>query len=182
MNPPDRIILFLIALIFSSGYATANPAILEDLRQNIRRDYADINHMQAEVLAGFLQDRKDIVIFDVREKAEYNVSHIPGSIRIDPGIGSNTFLKQHGERITGKQVLFYCSVGVRSSRLAARLAKDLKKLGATDVHNLDGGLFHWHNLNQTLVNQKGTVPFIHPYNNRWGKLVRTPQLLRTRPE
>jgi len=39
------------------------------------------------------------------------------------------------------------------------------------VVNLRGGVFAWHNQARPLENEAGTTDTIHPYNDKWGKLV-----------
>ncbi len=176
------VVLVKVLLLLGCAAAYAQPVALEKLIQSIRQDYSSISHMTAGDLKKSLSDRTDVLLFDVREKIEYEVSHLNGAIRVDPGIWTSSFLKTYAQQTKGKTVVFYCSVGVRSSRLASRVKKQLMKAGAKDVHNLEGGIFHWHGSEFNLVNAKGKTDFVHPFNPYWGQLVRRRELLRSTTE
>lgn len=182
----------LIAGQFSGGYGgspivsgfidtsfaqTSTPASapandpLAKIEADVDRDYSTVKQMNAAQLAKLQTTSKPVLIFDVREKSEYNVSRIPGAVRIDPGVWSSTFLRAHANKVKGKNVVFYCSVGVRSSKLAKRVQTALMAKGATGVYNLRGGVFRWHNQSRVLEDAKGKTPYVHPYDRYWGKLV-----------
>lgn len=117
------------------------------------------------------KDSNQVVIFDVREEEEYVVSHIRRAIRVDADISSEEFVKLHGNMIKGKLVVFYCSVGYRSSIALERLKTSIIHNGAIQVANLLGGIFRWFNEGNAVVNTKGPTNEMHPYNQYWGKLV-----------
>lgn len=177
---------FLAALLWLAAAGTAGIAgdtfTLDSVREQVRRDYSGVEQLPTEAFAKSLSQRSDVLLLDVREMAEYSVSHIPGAIRVDPGTWRWEFLRRYGESARGKTVVFYCSVGVRSSRLAAAVQAALKEKGAVRVLNLDGGIFAWHNEARALVNKKGATSYVHPFDKTWGKLVKRSDLLRTRPE
>ena len=154
---------------------------LAKIEAKVDRDYKNVRQMTASKLAKLRAAGKQLLIFDVREKAEYNVSRIPGAIRVDPGIWSSTFLRANAGKVKGREVVFYCSVGVRSSRLAARVQKALINNGATGVYNLRGGVFRWHNQKRVLEDAKGKTPYVHPYDRYWGKLVNRSKYTRFKP-
>ena len=81
----------------------------------------------------------------------------------------------------GKTVVFYCSVGVRSSKLAARLQKALTARGAKAVYNLQAGIFNWHNEHRPLTTGSAPTSFVHPFDDHWGQLVERRDLLSYRP-
>jgi rhodanese-related sulfurtransferase len=108
------------------------------------------------------------------------VSRLPGAIRVDAGISPAVLHAQLAARMSGRRVVFYCSVGVRSARLAARVQPLLEAEGAT-VANLDGGIFAWHAERRALVNAQGSTNFVHPYDKKWGRLVARAEDARTAP-
>lgn len=156
------------------------PFTLEAVRAQVQRDYDGVAHLSSGSFAEKLK-RGNILLIDVREGAEYAVSHIAGAERADPGMWRSTFMKAFGEKVRGKTVVFYCSVGVRSSRLAASVQAALKEKGAQAVYNLDGGVFGWHNENRPLVNAAGKTKFVHPFDKKWGTLVTRQELTRISP-
>ena len=64
-------------------------------------------------------------------------------------------------------VVAYCSVGVRSSALAARL----REVGIEEVHNLQGSLFAWANEGRPVYRGRTRVAEVHPFDARWGALL-----------
>jgi len=173
-----RVIAFLFGLIASlivSLYAImplrAEVFNLPTVKSQVLRDYKDVSHMETGELAEMMAVKNDLLIFDVREENEFKVSHIPGAIRISPSSWGWTFLREYGDKVKGKTVVFYCSVGVRSSIMAARVQDGLTERGALKVKNLNGGIFAWHNENRSLINRNGNTSFVHPYDKHWGSLL-----------
>jgi hypothetical protein len=75
------------------------------------------------------------------------------------------------------QVVCYCSVGYRSSRLAVKL----NKLGISNAVNLKGSIFKWCNEGRELVDGRGSkmqAAKAHPYNTVFGKVCSASQLGR----
>lgn len=108
------------------------------------------------------------LVFDVREKEEYNLSHIASAIHIDPKMSENDFFTTFSQQISGKHLVFYCSVGERSSLLIERIQEACKKSGTASVSNLRGGIFRWYNEGLPVVNADGITDEIHPFNSLWG--------------
>jgi rhodanese-related sulfurtransferase len=162
-------------LLAAAGIAVAHVAMprgadgdLARLEQRIASEHPDIPHVRPTDLATSDGDGREVVIFDVREDHEFSVSRVPGAIRIDPSIDTAGFLQAHGDRIAGRKVVLYCSVGVRSSRLARQLTSAATARGAKGVYNLSGGIFRWHNERRELVDSAGVTDAVHPYDEFWG--------------
>jgi rhodanese-related sulfurtransferase len=156
------------------------PVTLEATVLDVARRWPEIGHITPAALDGLMAKRA-AVVFDVRTPQEYAVSHLPGAIHVDPGMSARDFLEQYGGEIKGKTAVFYCSVGVRSSRLAEKVDEGLKRRGATAVDDLAGGVFAWHGEGRPLVDAKGPTDFVHPYDATWGRLLARPELARTAP-
>jgi rhodanese-related sulfurtransferase len=109
-----------------------------------------------------------LVLFDVREPAEYAESHIPGAIRLDPGAEAAAVLAAHGARMAGASVVFYCAVGWRSGMMVAALRRATEEAGATALLNMRGGVFRWHAEGLPLAPQAAGV---HPFDPNWGRLL-----------
>lgn len=112
------------------------------------------------------------LLFDVRERAEYDVSHLRAAHHLDPEMTSDAFFDTFGSMIQGKNLVFYCSVGDRSSLFVERVQKQALREGALGLYNLRGGIFRWYNEGHPVVDRKGETDAIHPYDAEWGKLVR----------
>ena len=152
---------------------------LEAVQDGIESSYPDVFHLDAmEVDGSYLEDA---VVFDVREPGEYAVSKLKGAIQVDPDISVADFLDTYGGEAAGREVLFYCSVGRRSSLLASKVQSALEREGA-EVHNLRGGIFHWHNEQRTLVDDEGETDFVHPYSWRWKRYLERRSLARYQSE
>ena len=103
----------LISLII--GLNTIEPVFakefnLQTVKQQVLTDYKNVSHLETAELSTILADKKDVFLFDVREEDEFNVSHIPGAIRISPSTWGWTFLREWGAKVKGRSVVFYCSV------------------------------------------------------------------------
>ncbi len=173
----------LVALSFiAPQIATARePFTLDAVRAQVRKDYGSVAHLSANALVNIMRKEEEFLLIDVRGENEFAVSRIAGAERVDPGIWSKNFMARFGDDARGKMVVFYCSVGVRSSRLAANVQAALMEQGAKEVFNLDGGVFAWHNENRALENARGATDYVHPFDAHWGKLVRRQELLKSVP-
>lgn len=145
---------------------------LAALEAEIAATYPHVRHLAPDTIASRIAaDPGSLVIFDVREEDEFSVSRIPGARRVDPLLSKARFLAEFGADVAGRTIVFYCSVGVRSSKLAGRLTDNLYELGARGVYNLSGGIFRWHNETRALVGNVGPTPLVHPFDSRWGRYV-----------
>ena len=81
-----------------------------------------------------------LLVFDTRLVEEYDVSRLRDAIRIDPDLGVEEFIDAYGEGLSGRDLIFYCSVGYRSSDVVQRVIRAARE-GARSVSNLRGGLF-----------------------------------------
>jgi len=104
------------------------------------------------------------VLLDVREPAEYAVSHLVGARRARTERQALAAL-EGVPRDT--EIVLYCSVGYRSSQLVQELAG----AGYTNLRNLEGSIFEWANAGHPVV--RGTTPVeeVHPYDKDWGRLL-----------
>ncbi len=165
-----RILSIFIALLFTSS-CSSDSKKLDTLEAELQSSYPNIGHLSTGTLSQWSADKKDVVLIDVREEGEYAVSHIDGALRIDPKASASEVAAQIGSIASGKDVIFYCSVGVRSSQLADRAKDELQAMGAGDIYNLSGGIFAWHNEKRALKSDAGDTQMVHPYDRVWGKLV-----------
>ena len=164
-------LLLACLLIFSSAHADAVKELAE-FHLSIEEKFEDVVHLKAKALA--TMDSENIVLFDVRETAEYEISHLPNAIQVSPDISRDDFLKLFGDMIGQKTVVFYCSVGYRSSVLAEDTQNGIR----TPVYNLEGGVFNWHNQRRQLVNQSGPTDYVHPFDQHWGRLLSRQEKIR----
>lgn len=151
---------------------------LQTIQQDIEEDFAAVRHIGSGELEELQGEPEGPVLFDVRELEEFAVSRLTGAKQVDPGIANAAFMERHSASLRGKTVIFYCSVGVRSSQLAEQLQEALLKAGVRQVYNLQGGIFNWHNEARTLTTDTGPTSYVHPYNDYWGQLLMRRDLIR----
>ena len=160
-----------LALLLNSLPLAAQPALAA-----IEKTVALV-HPVPNIAVGELEeklasgDSAKLVLFDTRRLEEYKPSHIRLAIQLDPDMTAKEFIKKYGAEIKGKQVVFYCSVGYRSSIFVERVQERALASGALSLANLRGGIFRWYNENKALVDQRGGTDAIHPYDRFWGRLI-----------
>jgi rhodanese-related sulfurtransferase len=112
----------------------------------------------------------DVVLFDVRTAEEFAAGHLPGAIRVEPGMGPEEFLSLHRERLGSTPVVFYCAVGVRSSQIMMRTLESVAPHATGGVYNLRGGVFRWASDGRALVSADAPGQ-AHPFDANWGQLL-----------
>lgn len=158
--------------LVSSWPDPSDPATtLADVERAVTRKIL-VPEMATTDLQSSLQKKKaELLVFDVREPAEYAQSHIEGAHRIDPSMSAAEFAARFGNMAQGKTVVFYCAVGVRSGQMLQRVQSDLKERGAVEGYNLRGGIFRWHAERAPVVTEAGPASSVHPFDGSWGKLL-----------
>ena len=160
-----------------------NPALMKT-HQSITQSYKTVPHLTAEDVINLNKD--NYIIFDIREKKEFEVSHLKDAIWVDPSIKPPVFYEKYGDQIKDKSVILYCSVGVRSSRLAEKLLASEKsvkpEIQMTKIYNLENGIFGWHNESRPLFHGVTKTDFIHPYDRFWGRMLNRKDFKRYKRE
>lgn len=152
------------------------PFTLQNVREDVRVSFPAVEQLSTAALASRLANHESLVLLDIREPQEYSVSHLPGAIRVEPEANERSITA--ASDLSNKTVVFYCSVGVRSSKLAQKLQAELLRQGAIAVFNLDGGIFAWHNEGRPLQDSSGATDFVHPFDQKYGSLLRRQSLVR----
>ena len=173
--------LLLLTLCLVAGTSNAQwgwrpfaPKTLAEIEARITRQFPDVPQWDPEKFAA---SEPPFVVLDVRESEEYEVSHLPGAIRIRPDASLSDVRQMIGVVPRGARVLLYCSVGRRSSITADRIRSGLLADGASEVANLRGGIFAWAIEGRPLVNANGPTRKIHAFDSCWAKLL--PHQVRT---
>ena len=163
-----KIILQFSVLIFvataCNGQQPANRAHC----QNPKFDKTVANWLSFTVPTVSPSDVKKMsntLVLDARERAEYNVSHLPNAVFI----GYNNFEKNALANVPkDKPIVVYCSIGYRSEKIGEKL----QKMGFTKVHNLYGSIFEWINQGNEVVDSQGVATKkVHAFNKSWSKWV-----------
>jgi rhodanese-related sulfurtransferase len=162
------------------GIALFQTSDLERIHAGIEASYGSVEHLAAEDFSSLGPNQ--LMLFDVREQEEFAVSHLPGAILVDPAMTEEDFAQAFAEKLEGKRVVFYCSVGMRSSILADRVAALVERKTGRRPANLIGGLFQWHNNEGVLVSAAGKeTNAIHPFDDYWGRLIEDEQAISYLP-
>jgi rhodanese-related sulfurtransferase len=133
------------------------------LDQMIQAQFPTVQHLTPEELANWLEQPAHPVLLDTRPPAEFAVSHLNHARRVDPEMETFESL----ELALDMPIVTYCSVGYRSSAIAARL----QAVGYSNVVNLKGSIFKWANQGRPVYRNGQVVQQVHPYNLLWGKLL-----------
>jgi rhodanese-related sulfurtransferase len=145
---------------------TKSPVTWDVVFAWIQRDWPEVPQMSTHELAQRMasSDGASPLIIDVRAREEYEVSHLPGAIWAETSSEIAAALRATSDQQT---VVLYCSVGVRSSKAAAKLVRS----GRANVFNLQGSIFWWANEGRQLIANDRAVNVVHPYNEQWGRLL-----------
>ncbi len=130
----------------------------------IAHDFPEVKRITPAELAAWLQDPKRTppVLLDVRTAAEYEVSHLQKAQRVQPGSTASVI-----QIPKDQPIVTYCSVGYRSGAFA----QTLERAGYTHVLNMEGSIFKWANEGRPIYCGGKEVEKVHPYNERWGRLL-----------
>jgi rhodanese-related sulfurtransferase len=164
------LVLLLVGLVLvksgiTSRADTNNGLTWDAVFGRIQHDWPEVPQMSTDELARRMaaHDEASPFLIDVRTREEYKVSHLPGAVWAETPSEIAAAL----QTVSGPVVL-YCSVGVRSSKAAANLMQS----GRANVFNLQGSIFKWANEGRPLIADDHTVHVVHPYNERWGVLLK----------
>ncbi len=127
--------------------------------------------VSADELLALLKQDKPVVLFDTRTREEYERSHLENAENVDPDMRAETFMQTYGDRIPDRTVVFYCSVGQRSSEFLQRVLESCRTAGARECYNLRGGIFRWYNEGLPVFDSRGETHDIHGYNPLWSMMV-----------
>ena len=130
-----------------------------------------VENLGSDELAGILAGADAPLVFDVRSVEEYEKSFIASALRVDPEIGAGDFAARFGDLLGGRDLVFYCSIGQRSSDVLERVGSVCGKAGAKSWRNLRGGIFRWYNEGRAVVDASGLTDDIDGHDPIWGMMV-----------
>lgn len=144
--------------------------LLEGAIMMIERTHRVENLAPGE-LAVLLAGPDPPLLFDVRTAGEYGKSHIATAVRLDPDTGLDDFANRHAASVAGRDTVFYCSIGQRSSELLERVERACRNAGARSCRNLRGGIFGWYNEGRPVVDASGETDNIDGYDPLWAAML-----------
>jgi rhodanese-related sulfurtransferase len=131
-NPMNMVLLGTVVI---SGGLLVWPAVARLLRPG---------HEVGPAEAVQLINRRDAVVLDVRDAADYKSGHITNARNV-PESELDARAKEL-EKIKARPVIVSCARGNRSAGIAAKL----RKLGFNEVFSLRGGIAAWQQANMPL--------------------------------
>lgn len=135
---------------------THYPPLDRKLARMVAVDSSAVNPAETRMISG-------AIFLDARSEEEYVVSHIPHARYV--GFSSPDFTAIDDVELDTPLVV-YCTIGYRSERVA----KELRRRGFTQVHNLYGSLYAWKLAGYILVDAQGRpTDQLHTYNRKWGR-------------
>jgi rhodanese-related sulfurtransferase len=137
-----------------------------------------VPRVSSMALAKRMQGSGRLLVYDVRERTEFAVSHLPAAMHVHPWSPTELILARIAGRVRGATVVFYCAIGKRSTDFAQGVYHDLMARGALNVLVLEGGIIDWHNQGLALVDLKGPTKFVHPFNDELKGRLKNPELAR----
>jgi rhodanese-related sulfurtransferase len=156
-----RAAVLSLVLVFSSAVC-AGDLTWQSITREITEKFPEAKTLTVSELQAKLKNKEPVVLIDVREKKEFEVSHLQGAVHI---ARASKVMRRYGSY--PGTVVVYCSVGYRSGDMAEQLTK----AGMKRVFNLKGSIFQWANRGYPVVNNHGVTPYVHPYNRHWGQLL-----------
>jgi rhodanese-related sulfurtransferase len=130
-------------------------ARLEALYQGYRQSFPGVESITVEELLELQRGSRPVVLVDVREPEEMEVSMIPGAI------DAETF-EREAEAYRGAVVVPYCTAGYRSGLYT----QELQKAG-WEALNLEGSILAWTLAGLPLQDAEGPTDRVHVYGRTW---------------
>ncbi len=166
-RPPIPTVFIVAVMLCGLGaWVLADHPDFEAMKRKVRSRFPEVAQLSTGDLAAWLNDPKRTppILLDVRTEKEFAISHLHGAVRVEPSAKADEVLPHLPP---GRPVVTYCSVGYRSSEFSERL----KKAGVVSVYNLEGSIFQWANEGRPLEADGHPANRVHPYNNKFGKML-----------
>lgn len=152
-------LLFLASLFILCGFPWTT-FDWDYVNKSIDKKYPFVASISTQSLKKKMGQQLALTIIDVRDAKEFKVSHLPEASNVKDARAIDLPLDT--------TIIVYCSVGLRS----ASFAKKLTGRGYSNVFNLRGSIFEWANKGLPLTRGDQVVKVVHPYNKKWGRLVK----------
>lgn len=128
---------------------------IEEMYAGYREDFPEVPGVNVEELEE-LRQKEDVVLVDVREPREIEVSRIPDAVPVDE-------FRENVEAHRDKKIVTYCTIGARSGEYAQELRKN-----GMDAVNLEGSILSWVHEGKPVVEPQGQeTKRVHTYGKRW---------------
>ncbi len=120
---------------------------------------SDVKRIDTQEAQQMLQ-KKSYVLIDARAQNEFAVSHLKGSMLYEESLVDKLNKNE--------PILIYCTIGVRSNRIA----KQLSDMGF-EVYDMQEGILGWANNELPLIDPEGqATEKVHTYNKSFAPLLK----------
>ena len=164
-NTKMKLLVWMVPFLFHIVFLQAGVAAesltdaarkqkIDELYGNYKREFPNVADFSADQTMK-LMDRIKIILVDIREPEEREVSMIPGAI-MEREFFNNSSAYQNNI------VVAYCTIGSRSDKLA----KKFKKKGIS-MFNLSGGILAWLHAGGIVHKDGKPVKRVHVYSKKW---------------
>jgi len=102
------------------------------IKPQVSRNYTSLDTEEAKTM---LEDNKNVVLIDIRNRDEYNVEHLRGA----KNIPLDQLDKRHEKLPRDKEIVVYCQTGGRS----IRAIRKLEVAGFSQLYHMHEGLRGW---------------------------------------
>ena len=130
-----------------------------------------VENLATDELAALLAGAEPPLLFDIRTAGEFEKSRIATAVRLDPDTAPDDFAARYAALVAERDLVFYCSIGQRSTELLERVESVCRTAGAKSCRNLRGGIFRWYNEGKPVVDASGMTNDIHGYDPVWAVMV-----------
>jgi len=161
-------LLVLAALVLIGLFWDGSPLGSLVLRQAVKAKFSSVRSVSPAELVAWRGDpnRPPALLVDARPESQFTMSHIDGSVWIDPAAPDLSVIANVPK---GNPVVVYDAAGTT----AAAMAQALQGVGYTRVSYLEGGVFAWANSGQQLVDAGGPAETVYLVNWKWGRLLKS---------
>ena len=151
------LLLILILLVSQKLFSQDSLDSLLKKFNNGSVPYTSVEELRMDQL------NEKVLILDAREEEEFRVSHLKNSVFV----GYDNFNLSVLDTIPkDKQIVVYCSLGIRSEDIGQKL----QKAGFRNVENLYGGIFEWKNKGFPVFDSNDNqTEKVHAFSEQWGK-------------
>jgi rhodanese-related sulfurtransferase len=161
------ILLLVLAGVLGGLLWDGSPLGALILRQAVHLKFRDVRQVTPEEMVTWMRDveRPPPLLVDARPEEQYGMSHIQGSVRLDP-VKPDLEVFTHVSR--DQPLVVYDAAGV----VGTAMVVGLTQAGFSRVSNLDGGIFRWANEAHPIVSDSGAATKVHPVSWWWGRLLK----------
>jgi len=134
----NKLLVILIGLIiFFNQNACTSQATSAEVNDSSIQEAVITKNIGTEEFNGYMKDKSQAIILDVRTPGEVTEGYLEGALNID--FSNKEFQNNLQKLDKSKPVLVYCRSGRRSG-IAMNYMRDM---GFVEVYNLSGGIIAW---------------------------------------